>query len=240
MRIHNAGSRLEFNPGGAVAKPGNLRESSHIGFVSHNPRHWRRIVFPFLAQGLARGERCLYLTTIHPPKLIAALLAQDGVDAEKARARGQFSTQDAAQIQMPQGWFDPDHVIRQHEKKIGKARREGFAGLRIVVDMAWASYTRPGWDRLEEYEHRVGAELCLGHSLKMMCCYDDLLFQSAVISSVKRTHAVLIGTQADSKVVGPLDLGRPGTGIFEVGPRRGGWPKGAARWPGQQQSQPRL
>lgn len=228
--------------GGGMGQAGHLCEHSHIGFIGHDPRHWRRIVFPFLAKGLARGEQCLYLTSIHPPKVITALLAQEGVDVEKARAHGQFSIKDAAQIHMPQGWFDLEHVIRQHEQSAGTARQEGFAGLRIVSDMAWASYAPIGWEHLEEYENRVGAELCFCHSLKLMCFYDDMMFDPTVISSVERTHAVLIDNLGSFRV-GPPDLGGPSAGPLDMGTRRGGWPKEFPRWlrpPRHQQPQPRL
>jgi hypothetical protein len=174
--------------------------------------------------------------------VIAAILAQEGVDVEKALVLGQFAIKDAAQIHMPRGWFDPDQVIRQHDRRVESARREGFAGLRIVADMAWASYAPPGWERLEEYEHRVGAELYSGHSLKAMCIYDDMLFDPTIISSVERTHALVTGNR-DSFRVGPLDLGVPSAGALDMRTRRGGWPQEPAKWlrPSmRQQPQPRL
>lgn len=165
--------------------------SKHAALISARPATWRQVVFPFLAEGVRRGEKCLYLTSLHTPKAIIGLLAQEGVDMGQAMGQGNFCVLDAAQSYTPQGWFDPGATIARYAKIAEEALASGFTGLRAVGDMAWACYQASHWDRLEEYERRVGPELIDLYPIKAICFYDRALFDRALVSAMEGAHPAL-------------------------------------------------
>jgi hypothetical protein len=168
------------------------------------------VVFPFLAQGLARQELCLYLTALHTPAMIAALLASEGVDVEQARETGQFAIRDAAQTYLPRGCFDPDRVIKRFADIIYQALGEGFAGVRVVADMAWIAYRPDGGERLEEYEQRVESELFELYPLKAICFYDSLFLDGGLLALARRTHKVVLSAGCPPLGSPVLRSGQPG------------------------------
>jgi hypothetical protein len=167
-------------------------DHNHLALIGASPGYWRQVVFPFLAQGLAGRELCLYLTTLHTPAMITALLASEGVDVAQAREAGQFAIRDAAQAYIPRGWFDPDRVIKRFAGFIYQAVGDGFAGVRVVADMAWIAYRPPGGERLEEYERRVENELFELYPLKAICFYDSRFLDGGLLSQARRTHRVVL------------------------------------------------
>ncbi len=168
-----------------------LPAGDHAALICTRPTTWRQVVFPFLAEGIRQGEKSVYLTTLHTPKAIMSLLAQEGVDVDQALARGSFRVLDAARSYMPQGWFDPDATIASYIRATESAMEAGFAGLRAVGDMAWACYQASAWDRLEDYERRVGAELIEPYPLKAICFYDRALFERSLVSTMEVIHPTL-------------------------------------------------
>ena len=182
-----------LRPDMAAAPQFNLHD--HVGFLCGQIGNWRRVVFPFLAQGLARGERCVYLTSLHTPRLVESLLAELGVDLPAVKARRQFLLLDASRYYLERGWFDPDRVILKNQAAVRLALGEGFAGLRAVSEMAWAAYQPRGWQDLREYERRLNQEVFAGMPMSAICLYDQLLFDPAQLEMVGETHPLLIDQQ---------------------------------------------
>lgn len=186
-------------------------EGKHFGLICNRPQTWREAVFPFLAEGLAAGEKCVYLTALHTPKMIASLLAQEvGADIDTAQEQERFSVADASQNYMPQGWFDPDGAIRRYSQAAKKALDQGYSGLRVVGDMAWACYEPSCWGRLMEYEQRVNAELFDLFPIKAICFYDGALFAKDFLATMERIHHRNLGE-------GPVSAGREMLAVGRMG-----------------------
>ncbi|MBI5521650.1 MAG: MEDS domain-containing protein [Desulfarculus sp.] len=178
-----------------------FKQHDHVGFVCGQLWQWRKVVFPYLAQGLARGERCAYLTTLHTPWLLTNLLAWQGVNLQAVKARGQLVIADAARHYLHRGWFDPDRAIAKNIAATRRALDQGFTGLRSVGDMSWAAYHPLEWERLEEYETRLDRELFACLPATAICLYDQQLFSPGLREMVERTHPLMIDA---------LGLPRPG------------------------------
>ena len=163
-----------------------------MGFVCAELWRWRQVVLPFLAQGLARGERCVYLATLHTPWLLPNLLAWQGMDLARAEARGQFLISNAARHYLHRGGLDPQRVLDRNAVSVRLALREGFTGLRTVSDMSWAVHYLDEWDRLEQYEARLEGEYFSCLPATAICFYDQGLFPRALRQMVERTHPLMI------------------------------------------------
>lgn len=168
------------------------KQHDHVGFLCGQLWQWRRVVVPFLAQGLTRGERCVYLTSLHTPWLLENMLAWQGLDLQKARDKGQLIIADAARHYLQRGSFEPDRVIERNIAAVEQALRAGFSGLRAVGDMSWAAYHHLDWQSLEQYERRLDREYFAGHAVTAICLYDHQLFPPRFQDMVERAHPLMV------------------------------------------------
>jgi KaiC/GvpD/RAD55 family RecA-like ATPase len=164
----------------------------HVGFICGQLGQWRQVVLSFLAQGLARGERCVYLTTLHTPWLLESLLTMQGTNLQAVKARRQLFILDASRYYLHRGSLDPDRIIKKNKAAVKVALAEGFTGLRSVTDAAWAAYHPLEWGHLEEYELRLNQEFFPQYPATAICLYDQQLFKPSLQEMVQRTHPLLI------------------------------------------------
>ena len=169
-----------------------INQQDHVGFMCGNICQWRQVVLPFLAQGLACGERCVYLTTLHTPWLLENLLKWQGIDLQAVKARRQLFILDASRYYLHRGSLDPDRVIKKNKAAVKAALAEGFTGLRSVADAAWAAYHPLEWGSLEEYELRLNQEFFPHYPATAICLYDQQLFNPTMHEMVNCTHPLLI------------------------------------------------
>ncbi|MFH1033943.1 MAG: MEDS domain-containing protein [Pseudomonadota bacterium] len=175
----------------------------HVGFVCGQLWRWRQVVFPYLAQGLTRGERCVYLTTLHTPWLLESLLAWQGLDLGILKARRQLLILDASRYYLHRGDFEPDRLVEKNIAAVTEAQADGFTGLRAVADMSWAAYHPLEWGRLEEYEFLMNREVSPRYPTTALCIYDRQLFPPAMLEMVARTHPLLVDSQGQLGPAGP-------------------------------------
>jgi hypothetical protein len=168
--------------------PVMFQQHDHVGFICGQLWRWRQVVFPYLAQGLALGERCVYLTTPRTPWLLESLLAWQGLDLEGLKARRQLIITDATGYYLHRGGFDPGRVIAKNLSALTRSQEAGFTGFRAVADMSWAADHPREWGRLEEYELRLNQEVFAPHPSTAICIYDRQLFPPSLLEMVRRTH----------------------------------------------------
>ncbi|AEW99353.1 hypothetical protein SCATT_p11600 (plasmid) [Streptantibioticus cattleyicolor NRRL 8057 = DSM 46488] len=125
----------------------------------------------FVHEGLARGQRVLYVTgTGDPPEVLDLLRVRDG-DVAAAVDRGQLVVASAAAGTAP-GPFDPGAVVAGVRAACERGLADGCPGLRLVGDLGWAERQPPDAERLLEYELRLEAEVYAELPLTGVCLYD--------------------------------------------------------------------
>ncbi|MEJ3746782.1 MEDS domain-containing protein [Actinomycetes bacterium KLBMP 9797] len=140
-----------------------------------------------VAAGVRQGEKVLYLTESLLPTALLAGLAARGLYAEEALERGQLDVRRAQETYLAGGRFDPDASVDTFAGHIERAHDEGWAGLRIVGDMAWALSARSGADQLARYEARLNRLFLEGRALAV-CQYDQRLFSAAELRRASDAH----------------------------------------------------
>lgn len=134
-----------------------------------------------------RNEKVLYLTeSLLPTALLAGLEAR-GAPASGAAGRGQLVIGYARDTYLPGGRFDPDATIRTFERQISRALDEGWAGLRVIGDMAWASRAEVRPDHLSRFE-AAASELFTSRSAMAVCQYDQRIFSAAELRWASAAH----------------------------------------------------
>lgn len=164
----------------------------HVGFICGQLWQWRTVVFPYLAQGLAKGERCVYLTSLHTPWMLHNLLSWQGVDVGQVTAHRQLLILDAARYYLHRGCLNPERILKKNKAAVKAALAEGFTGLRSVADVSWVAYHPLEWERVEEYEMLINQELFPHYPVTGICLYDQQLFQPSLLQMVERTHPLMI------------------------------------------------
>src|SRR5256885_3748493 len=113
-----------------------LALGDHVCWVFEDQDECLAAMVRFVATGLAAREGVLYLTgSLSPASLVAGLEAH-GVAAQRAIESGQLRVAPAADVYLSDGRFDPTAVLDACARYIDQAVEDGYAGLRVIGDMA--------------------------------------------------------------------------------------------------------
>jgi PAS domain S-box-containing protein len=168
-----------------------LKHGDHICLIYENTVEQLAVAVPFIKEGLARGERCVYVADDRSVEAIAQALATAGVDVAHERERGGLWLPTKQETYLKGGKFDPQAMIDFLRRAQTQALADGFAGLRVAGEMTWALGPEIGCDRLIEYEALLNDLLANSRST-MLCQYNRARFDAAVIHDVLRTHPLAI------------------------------------------------
>jgi anti-anti-sigma factor len=141
----------------------------------------------FLRRGLEQGERTVYVTAEHGEDELRAQLdlgeAGDGLLIVPAPI---------AQGYADGGGFDYVERLAAWRQQALAAVDEGFAGIRVAVDMAWLHDVDLSLDDLVDYERR-GAELFDGLPGTALCVYDRRRFDDHLLARACYAHRISLG-----------------------------------------------
>jgi anti-anti-sigma regulatory factor len=146
----------------------------------------------FAHQGLARGEKVIIMGD---PACSAdeayEQLAAYGGRAEAARASGQLAFSSMRALIGPDREFTALRQMgRLHEETV-RARQEGFAGLRTVIDMAWVQDLGTAVEDVMRREKQAGS-LFGSRQYAEICTYDRRRFDSGVVEEMWSSHPVAL------------------------------------------------
>jgi len=169
----------------------NIKHGDHIclPYDSISERH--DVVIPFIAEGLARGERCVYVVEDDQRDELLGGLSAAGVNTTRAIERGALWLRTVQEIYLRSGKFDPDDTLAYIDQLITQALAEGFTGLRGTGEMGAGQAKSIPWETVRSYEARVN-EWFSKRPFVGLCRYHRSSFSPAVIHDVLRTHPVAI------------------------------------------------
>ena len=163
----------------------------------------RAIAARFIAHGLARGERCLYVSARPDVSAIIDALEKEGVDVADQVAFGALRLTTAAKTYLRDGAFSPASIIASLESAVAESRADGYAGLRATGEMGWAAADR-GQDLLARYESELAKTFAAG-GLTGLCQYDRADFPDELIETMGTLHPVVVEAGVDAGI----DVGGP-------------------------------
>src|SRR5437660_12668527 len=123
----------------------------HIVFIYEGTSELRAFVVPFIKEGLARGERCLYVVDDQELPEITEALAAGGVDVDRESRRGALVFMNGEEYAGPPP-FDPLRLVELLRRRVTEAGSRGFTGLRIAGQMTWTLEAGVEDRALAEYE----------------------------------------------------------------------------------------
>lgn len=145
----------------------------------------------FCALGLAGGEKVVMLADPAIPSDEAyRRLFPDDAFANQALATGQLTLQSMDAL-LPDRHFAAERQISTLFEEIDRARRQGYAGLRAAVDMAWVHEWGLPVEGVMHRETHVDA-LFARRQYAELCSYDRRRFAPEVIEAMRVGHSVVL------------------------------------------------
>lgn len=164
--------------GGLDVEPG-----AHVGHFYQSDEERRELLRPFLARGIRRGQRCVYLTQPKESReeLLSAL-ADDGVDVERAVEDGR--------LDLRGGLGEPEELERLLERNADRVP-DDFPLLRWGGDLSWSREEMPDSRSLMRWESACNT---FDHRRRAVffCQYPLADFSGDVIMDALQTHPVSI------------------------------------------------
>jgi PAS domain S-box-containing protein len=169
-----------------------LKPHDHLCLLYESPQERLAAAVPFIAIGLKRNEKCIYIVDISTAEDVRKHLADEGVDIATAERSGQLSILHESTTYTKGGVFDPDRMIALLIDEAKKALSQGYTALRVTGEMTWVLRNLPGSERLLEYEARLNGEFFPKYSATAICQYDRWKFDFEILKGVIVTHPLLI------------------------------------------------
>ncbi len=201
-----------------------LPHGSHVCPIYEHDRERFLAAGAFLAPGLERGERCLYVASEPGIERLLAELSARGVDVRAELDRGALHLLSDRDVYLRDGGFSAEAMLHYLDSKEREATRDRFSGLRYAGEMSWAVTTN-GETALIPYEARLN-EFLEGRRMVVGCFYHRGRFDDAIIHDVIRAHPlVVIGERDyDNPYYEPPEL------LMQAAPELDGFKRIRVRW----------
>ena len=168
---------------------GEVRPGDHIVFIYEDTAELTSFAVPFIRDGLARGERCVYIAGDLEPIEVTEALAAGGVDVTRAMERAALAVVSAQEFfALPP--FDAARVVGLARRRATEAIARGFTGLRIAGEMMWTLHAGLHGDALVNFES-LWDEAVPGRIIGA-CLYRRDRFHPAVLQRLIRSHAKVV------------------------------------------------
>jgi len=167
-----------------------LVEYRHICALFAGPEAAYSVLAPFVQEGLAVGERIVYLT--ESPDTLPGRLGLD-TDAAAAVDSGQLDIRAWAQTYLADGRFVGPRMLAQVRDGLREGLHLGYPATRWIGEMEWAQAGVSGVEELAAYE--AGIDAILGRSSHtVVCAYDVRRHTASLIAEVLAAHrAAFVG-----------------------------------------------
>ena len=170
-----------------------FQEGAHCCLIFSDDEERRRSVAPYLAYGLAQGERVHYFGDVSSEEEVQSWLRglDLAVPLPPPSKPGRMEFVEAVPCYCPGGVFNPDTMLNKLIHCYHDAVDAGHPGARVSGEMTWALRGLPGSERLVEYEARIN-QIVDEHPVTAVCQYDARRFDGATILDVLRVHPMMI------------------------------------------------
>lgn len=167
-----------------------LCPGDHVCSLYDTDEQLAATVARFLADGLARGERCWYVPADAEVNRVRSALERRGVDVESESRRSALRLLDSHDTYAVHGGFDPEQTMRVFSEAIEGALGDGFKGFRAAADMSWALTIDNGTELVIEYEALLRMLFSTAPATGL-CLYDRRRMPLQVINGALLTHPIV-------------------------------------------------
>jgi anti-anti-sigma regulatory factor len=154
----------------------------------------------FVRDGLASGCRVVVLSDA--PQLGAATLGGHEMAAESAFEAGQIVMTASQDGLVGSGGFSAERAMAWLNGQQADARRLGYPGIRVALDMSWALQPMTGIEELPVLEEEIASAVS-DAAMAVLCGYDRERFDPVTLALIApmHSHAVAAATYHDDPVL---------------------------------------
>jgi len=172
--------------------PNEFKQGEHICLVYETADEQRSVAARYLADGLQRGERCLYVAESRAAlEQFRISLRDEGIDAEAFAGSGALVERTSHEVHLLDGTFDCERMLHVLNEAVESALNDGFHGLRACGDMSWLLEDASGSDQVVAYEALLN-QFFQGVRGAGMCLYDRQRLPVEMIEHAFATHSTAI------------------------------------------------
>ncbi|GGX80856.1 hypothetical protein GCM10010358_38870 [Streptomyces minutiscleroticus] len=181
-----------------VAVDAHTRAVEAMGLGDHAFAHYGdddvrwEVPAAFTQLGLARGDKVIAMADPAVPHAqVLERLATWSPAAEEAVSRGHLEITSMRALIHPQRRFTAQRQISRLREETVRARREGYTGLRSVIDMAWVGDLDMDVEGVMHRETHADALFTDRHYAEI-CTYDRRRFTPKVLEAMRVGHPVVL------------------------------------------------
>ncbi len=169
-------------------------EGDHACLTFTDPEERLDLVAAFVRDGLRTGLKVLrYTDTLNPDTLVGQLAAR-AVRPKAALRRGQLVVAPASTALGADGAVTASAMVKTLAGQLAAAGRDGYRGVRVTADMAWATRPSAPAEELVAFETE-GAALFDDGRLCLICQYDRDRFDAVTLAFAARCHPKTVAAQ---------------------------------------------
>jgi len=167
-------------------------QGDHICALYETEEEQLAIAARYVAEGLRRGERCLFVG--RSPALIQRFrltLGKLGVDVSNMVQQRALIEATNAEAHLAGGHFDSERMLQLLNGALEAALNDGFQGLRTCGDMSWLVDKPQGAEQVVEYEALLN-QFFRGVRAAGMCLFDCNRLPSDLMDHALATHSSVV------------------------------------------------
>jgi hypothetical protein len=152
------------------------------------------LVAAFVRDGLRAGLKVVCWTDAVSPDGLADELAARSVRPGAALRRGQLRLATVAGSLLGDGAVSAVGMVDVLAGEVETAGRDGYRGVRVTADMAWATRPHTAPEELMAFENTI-ADLFADGRLCMICQYDRNRFDAVTLAFAAKAHPKTVAAQ---------------------------------------------
>jgi len=149
----------------------------------------------FVREGLRRRDKVICWSDELAPDAMIKELAARSVGPRAALCRGQLHVSAAGDSPLVRDGVGAENMIGLLSDELARAESQGYAGLRVTLDMSCLTRPTAAADQLIGFETGV-APLFADGRLCLICQYDRERFDAVTLAYAAETHPITISAQA--------------------------------------------
>jgi anti-anti-sigma regulatory factor len=173
---------------GLLTDPAGAAHADHVCWVYEDDEDFVDIARRYLEEGLARGERLLYVGEPHPADLATA--GGPLADVDGLIARGALQVLDLRAGYQSSGAFTPAEQLAFYAAATAEARAAGYTGLCVVAEISGLAADPERRADLVRWEHLADEFIGSGSGMRALCAYRDGLGREA-LTDVASVHPLV-------------------------------------------------
>lgn len=168
----------------------NLYAGDHAALFYRTRAEQFAVIVPFMAIGLKRGERCLYIADDNSLDKVIDEFEKGGLDWKGAQKSGALTLATKHETYLRHGIFEPAKMTADLIDEVNESIRLGYSAFRAAGEMTWALSLPFALAQLSDYETKLHAEY--PKKFLGLCQYDETCFSDRVIADMIHIHPVVV------------------------------------------------